>query len=138
VVTKAFRITDGKGFQLTFKNGYKLSVQFGPGNYCDHYGQWSRLDPDNRKCGEEGSNTAEIAVFAREEWCTSYPNSGGQDVQGHCSTEYMAEVVAWIMAQPELPPKVYTKKMWLDDVEQGETELGYVVWLALKGCRVVQ
>ena len=129
---KAFRITDGKGFCLMFENGYRLSAQFGPGNYCDHYGNWSQLAPDNRKCGEEGSNTAEIAVFARDQWCTAYPGSGGQDVQGHCTVESVAEVIAWIMAQPVLPLKVYTKKMWLDDVENGETELGYVDWLCSK------
>lgn len=31
----SFRITNGKGFQLTFANGYTASVQFGAGNYCD-------------------------------------------------------------------------------------------------------
>jgi hypothetical protein len=129
VVTKAFRITDGKGFCLTFANGYSLSVQFGPGNYCDH-GNWSQLAPDNRKCGEEGSNTAEIAVFARDTWCTSYPGSGGEEVQGYCSVESVAKVISWIMDQPVLPAKVYTKRMWMDDVENGETDLGYVDWLA--------
>lgn len=29
-----FKITAGKGFQITFDNGCTLSVQFGPGNYC--------------------------------------------------------------------------------------------------------
>ena len=28
-----FRINDNKGFQITFDNGYTVSVQFGPGNY---------------------------------------------------------------------------------------------------------
>lgn len=32
-----FRITRGKGFHVSFPNGYTVSVQFGPGNYCDHY-----------------------------------------------------------------------------------------------------
>lgn len=123
---KAFKITDGKGFHLTFANGYGLSVQFGPGNYCDHYGEGYL---DRVRCGEEGSDTAEIAVFARNEWCTAYPESGGQEVQGNCSVEAVAEVIAWIMAQPDLPKKVYTKKMWMDEVENEETELGYEDWL---------
>lgn len=29
-----FRITDRKGFQVTFENGWTVSVQFGYGNYC--------------------------------------------------------------------------------------------------------
>jgi len=32
-----FRITDKKGFSITFDNGYRVSVQFGAGNYCDNY-----------------------------------------------------------------------------------------------------
>jgi hypothetical protein len=29
-------ITQGKGFQITFPNGWTASVQFGTGNYCDN------------------------------------------------------------------------------------------------------
>lgn len=36
---KNFKITHGKGFHLLFKNGYKVSVQFGPGNYCENLKQ---------------------------------------------------------------------------------------------------
>ena len=35
--TSGFIITGGKGFHITFKNGWTISVQFGPGNYCDNY-----------------------------------------------------------------------------------------------------
>jgi len=31
-----FRITRGSGFQMDLPNGITVSVQFGPGNYCDH------------------------------------------------------------------------------------------------------
>lgn len=31
------RITRGKGFHMTFPNGWTASIQFGPGNYCEHY-----------------------------------------------------------------------------------------------------
>ena len=30
-----FRITDNKGFQMKLANGCTVSVQFGPGNYCE-------------------------------------------------------------------------------------------------------
>jgi len=58
---KAFRITEGKGFGITFPNGYCVSVQWGPGNYCDNYSH--RPLDDTKDCGETGSNTAECAVF---------------------------------------------------------------------------
>ena len=47
-----FKITDHKGFQMTFANGYTVSVQWGPGNYTDdrsqdcdpkHSQQWVRM-----------------------------------------------------------------------------------------------
>lgn len=47
--TAAFRITNGKGFHLTFANGYTASVQFGPGNYCDN-----RCDFSNEVAYMEG------------------------------------------------------------------------------------
>ena len=31
-----FRITRGKGFLLKLENGWTVSVQFGPINYCEH------------------------------------------------------------------------------------------------------
>jgi hypothetical protein len=32
-----FSIRGNKGFQMTFENGYTVSVQFGEHNYCDNY-----------------------------------------------------------------------------------------------------
>jgi hypothetical protein len=56
-----FKIIDGKGFHITFQNGYTVSVQFGPGNYCDNYDErWENIT----KCGEAGSTTAECAVWS--------------------------------------------------------------------------
>lgn len=33
---KEFKITGNKGFHITFPNGWTVSVQFGPGNYCEN------------------------------------------------------------------------------------------------------
>ena len=62
-----FRITDGKGFQMTFANGWTVSVQFGPYNYIDN----RNLNPCSgrshieamRDAGELGSIDAEIAAW---------------------------------------------------------------------------
>jgi hypothetical protein len=32
-----FATTRNKGFHITFDNGWTVSVQFGPGNYCEHH-----------------------------------------------------------------------------------------------------
>src|SRR3990167_10829053 len=54
-------ITQGKGIHILFPNGYTVSIQFGPGNYCDHYSRC--VGEDERRCGEEGSTTVECAVW---------------------------------------------------------------------------
>ena len=30
-----FNSTHNKGFRMTFENGFSISVQWGPGNYCE-------------------------------------------------------------------------------------------------------
>ena len=57
------KITFGRGFQLTFSNGVTVSVQFGPGNYCDNYNMDYRLD-NNYKILE--SKDAEVAAWTKE------------------------------------------------------------------------
>jgi hypothetical protein len=62
-----FKITDGKGFQMTFVNGWTVSVQFGPWNYCDNRDINPRSGESfarmNCEAGKKGSNTAEIAAW---------------------------------------------------------------------------
>ena len=59
--TTGFFITGGKGFHITFDNGYTVSVQFGPGNYCDNYDR--QIGRDEERCGKDGSATAECAIW---------------------------------------------------------------------------
>jgi len=65
----AFRITSGKGFQLTFPNGYTVSVQFGPGNYCSAKTGASFADElaylEGKK-SEAVSTTAEVLVWDKD------------------------------------------------------------------------
>jgi len=63
---KAMRICGNKGFQLDLPNGITVSVQWGPGNYCDS--DCSNADFDAPKGAMDsdehwGSNTAECAAF---------------------------------------------------------------------------
>ena len=65
---KAMRICDNKGFQLDLPNGITVSVQWGPGNYCDPDVQHQPFDaPKDACCGDDGfhwgSNTAECAAY---------------------------------------------------------------------------
>ncbi len=47
-----FNITGGKGFHMTFANGYTVSVQFGHGNYCTN------------RYGNDGDKSANAEVAA--------------------------------------------------------------------------
>ena len=93
-----FKITGKKGFHITFKNGYTVSVQFGPGNYCDNY---DRNFEDVELCGKQGSSTAECAVWASDGEMIKRP--GWNDTVSNRSTP--AEVLAllkWAAAQKPL------------------------------------
>lgn len=61
-----FKITEGKGFHLTFDNGWLISVQFGPGSYIlrNRYPVMPDFSPEARlRYGAEGSSDAEVMVF---------------------------------------------------------------------------
>ena len=52
-----FRITQGKEFQITFENGWTVSVHFGFGNYCENR---DILITEERVKAEEGCPNAEV------------------------------------------------------------------------------
>ena len=62
------KITGAKGFQMTFENGWTVSVQFGYGNYCANRadrGQWLHLNSPlthDVKC-----ENAEVARFHKDD-----------------------------------------------------------------------
>jgi len=96
-----FQITGGKGFKMTFANGWTISVQFGTGNYCenrslDEYdmfpgaGFTTYLMRKDREVGEKGSADAEIAVWNHEK---KWVNFGGDTVSGGRSPDEVAEVI---------------------------------------------
>jgi hypothetical protein len=90
---KHFRINDGKGFAITFANGYTVSVQFGYANYCDNY-DFEQGSPNcrgrNVRAGEAGSNTAETALISPSGEFVDYDD--GQ-VQGHRTPEQVLELL---------------------------------------------
>lgn len=68
-----FKITQKKGFHMTFPNGWTVSVQFGPGNYCDNRDNYLKfahnqlsMDRAYEEAGREGSTTAEIAAWSTD------------------------------------------------------------------------
>jgi hypothetical protein len=87
-----FRITQGKGFQITFESGWLVSVQFGPFNYCDHYNVMigdRNFETVERELGTKGSSTAEV-------WCI---HSDGRrwpiDPLGYQTPAEVAQIIAY-------------------------------------------
>jgi len=73
---KDFRITGGKGFQLDLPNGVTVSVQWGPGNYCDSDVRNADFEAP-KKAETWGSNLAECAAYV-----TGSPNLSWVAVPG--------------------------------------------------------
>ena len=91
----SFRITGGKGFHLTFPNGVTVSVQFGPGNYCDNYDddmmEW--VTGKGRKTLE--SMTAEIAIWKKGgEWIKK-DYHGEDKVSGYKDINEVWKIFEW-------------------------------------------
>jgi hypothetical protein len=95
------KVTGGKGFALTFANGWTASVQFGTGNYCDNrnrslYSEWitqSVIESADVRAGEAGSVNAEIAAWdADGKWY----DFGSDTVKGWVSADEVAKFLAEI------------------------------------------
>ena len=86
-----FQITNHKGFRMGFKNGFEISVQWGPGNYCE------RKDEDFDKPQEERfweSRTAEIAIFDSKD--DSIITLGKDNVDGRLTPDKVAKVITMV------------------------------------------
>ena len=83
-----FGVMSRDGFQITFENGWKISVMFGDGHYAT-----------GKVHGEVGSyaESAEVAVFDPNG--LFYPLTDN-DVIGHQTADEVAALIAWTQSQP--------------------------------------
>jgi hypothetical protein len=82
-----FRITEGRGFQMTFENGWTVSVQFGVFNYCAN----KNAVPGAVEKGECAD--AEIAAWNSKGRWFSF---GSDEVKGWVSPDEVAEFMVKI------------------------------------------
>ena len=92
-----FRSCENKGFQITFNNGWTVSVQFGKGNYCER-----RSFNDDAWMPETDeiiqSADAECAVWdANGDWMQL---NNGDDVIGWQAPDDVAALIARVAAFP--------------------------------------
>ena len=95
------RICDNKGFHLDMLNGVTVSVQLGPGNYCDSDVSNADWDAPKNVIGTDemwGSNTAECAAYVTGSnlaWVEvpGYTDAVGDDVAGHLNVSQVLDFI---------------------------------------------
>ncbi len=83
-------ITQGKGFHLSFDNGYSLSVQIGQYNYCDNYA--ASLDEG----GLLQSTTFEAAIIDKDGELIVWPDGSGESYDTVGGYTPIADLPKWI------------------------------------------
>lgn len=80
---------------MTFFNGVTVSVQFGPGNYCDNYDNDMMEWVTSKGKGTVESMTAEVAIWKKSgEWITKEYN-GDDEVTGYKNIEEVWDILKW-------------------------------------------
>jgi hypothetical protein len=92
-----FKITGGKGFGITFENGWYVSVQFGPFNYCDNRDYNMPLNGDfekrDKEVGRKGCKNAECAVFDPAGEMIDFPGNEHDTVKGWMDVNEVMELL---------------------------------------------
>ena len=90
-----FVATNNKGFQMVFENGFRISVQWGVGNYCQRKEDGEYSEPMKTEFWE--STSSEIAVFNKDGefiTITNYPDV----VAGWLNTDKVAKVITIVQS----------------------------------------
>jgi hypothetical protein len=86
------KITQGKGFHMTFENGNTISVQFGAGNYCGNHDEEFPSDIPKKTTCED----AEIAIWDKNgKWLTKEYLDKGDDVLGWLTADEVLKAMIW-------------------------------------------
>ena len=82
---------ENKGFRMKFDNGFAISVQWGPGNYCERKSYHDLEAPRKERYWE--SVTAEVAVF---EDISDEKHIGSRMIS--IATDGIDDVIGWLGA----------------------------------------
>ena len=96
----SMRITEGKGFQMDLPNGVTVSVQFGPGNYCDKQHQAfdaPRVAIENNEHWE--ANRAECAAYVTGSHCDWVAVPGFTGRHTDADDAFYDDVCGWLDPQ---------------------------------------
>jgi hypothetical protein len=81
------------GFQITFENGWTVSVQFGRGNYCSNRTEWNPISASDRILFQ--SEDAEVAAWDENGIWYRFEND---TVKGYCKPDEVADFIAKVKA----------------------------------------
>ena len=95
-----FYITKGKGFHIKFDNGWTISVQFGPGNYCDNYNM-GFSDNSYIEAGLKGSRTAECEAWGPDGEMVNLPLDYEYDttVSNRSDVNEVLRLINWVASK---------------------------------------
>ena len=103
-----FESCSNKGFRMTFANGYALSVQWGPMNYCTNRDINTNWDiAMSAKDGLWESDTAEVAVFDPDNKRINIAHNN--TVHGHVHADEIVDLMALVAEGDENAIEVYFK-----------------------------
>jgi hypothetical protein len=102
-----FKITRGKGFQITFENGWTASVQFGEGNYCRNdalrFETRDVICPDAEIAAwKEGSDRSDAKNWHKFKF---------DNVDGWQTPEQVVKFLAMVAAKKEKPEPEHAVRM---------------------------
>ena len=88
-----FDVIAGRGFHMTFENGWTVSVMFGAGSYSDNYGIGFLQAVDILQCAN-----AEVAVFKRGKPMYRHPYFDNGTVSSDYTPKMVLDLMTWAEA----------------------------------------
>ena len=140
-IDPGFYTNMNKGFAMTI-NGYRISVQRGPGNYVDSDIRYSNENPQEYNIW--GCDTAEVSIwdekgrFAKHaggslfetapwndeedeydfEWCNTVQFGHNDQVFGHCSSECVAKMISTLVNCGDEDPRNAIGQIYEFDIKK--------------------
>ena len=96
----AFQSCRNSGFQMDV-NGFRISVQFGPGNYIQDSDIRFRTEQDAPQSFHHwGTDTAEVLIWDRNDVPITWDASRGDQVIGWVSSDTVARLIGCLVSCP--------------------------------------
>ena len=94
----AFQCNRNSGFQMNV-NGFRISIQFGPGNYIDDTDIRYRTEQDAPMTFEHwGTDTAEVMIWGRDNISIKW--DGGDTVVGWVKSDTVGRLIGCLSSCP--------------------------------------